>query len=294
MASCASVLREITIQISGLVRARISTCYSALHFWLTCILAPGCDFFGEGISGLQFGGTQPPPPVQQDPIDLQFAFVDVVPYLTDDESLTLQAGRFGMSFGSGRLVATRAAYEHSFFDGTDFQNSFTRVHYGKPPHSSRNRSQDTGEISGRDRTTTFWGLYVTHWFDAPHISGLVIYIAISIHNQEATYASGTAEENRQSLGTRQFGEWKGWDWNGEEVLQVGSFRKPIHSGMDGESRLRLHVPMPPSKAKTGSKGRCHQRRHQPTTAEHKEPLTRFILNRADFQRRQFAPPAKYY
>ncbi len=60
------------------------------------------------------------------------------------------------------------------------------------------------------------------WSDGMGISGLDLYY-LGIHNQEATYASGTAEENRQSLGTRQFGEWKGWDWNGEEVLQVGGF-----------------------------------------------------------------------
>jgi hypothetical protein len=183
-------------------------------------LGPRVRFFGEGISGLQFGGTRPPPPVQQDPIDLQFAFVDVVPYLTDDESLTLRAGRFGMSFGSGRLVATRAAPNIPFrWDGFEFL-------YSRPLWEATafltQPVQDTGEISGRDRSTTFWGLYVTHWFDAPHISGLDLYY-IGIHNQEAAYASGTAEENRQSLGSRQFGEWKGWDWNGEEVLQVGSF-----------------------------------------------------------------------
>jgi hypothetical protein len=51
------------------------------------------------------GESQPGPPAQKDPIDLQFAFLDVVPYLTDNERLTLRVGRFGMLFGSGRLVA---------------------------------------------------------------------------------------------------------------------------------------------------------------------------------------------
>src|SRR5262249_20109865 len=37
--------------------------------------------FAEGISGIVAGESQKPPPVQQDPIDLQFAFADVVPYL---------------------------------------------------------------------------------------------------------------------------------------------------------------------------------------------------------------------
>ena len=31
-------------------------------------------FFVEGVSGLMEGESQPAPPVQQDPIDLQFAF----------------------------------------------------------------------------------------------------------------------------------------------------------------------------------------------------------------------------
>src|SRR6266566_858549 len=47
-------------------------------------------FFAEGISGIVAGESHPPPPVQQNPIDLQFAFVDLVPYLTDDERLTLR------------------------------------------------------------------------------------------------------------------------------------------------------------------------------------------------------------
>ena len=66
-------------------------------------------FFAEGISGIVVGETRTPPPIQQDPGDLQFAFVEVVPWLTEDQRLTLRVGRFGMSFGAGRLVATRAA-----------------------------------------------------------------------------------------------------------------------------------------------------------------------------------------
>src|SRR5260370_15374597 len=75
-------------------------------------------FFAEGISGVIEGESQPAPRVQDDPIDLQFAFVDVVPWIKDGERLTLRVGRFGMSFGAGRLVATRAAPNIPFrFDG---------------------------------------------------------------------------------------------------------------------------------------------------------------------------------
>ena len=89
--------------------------------------------FLEGISGLVAGESQPAPAVQKDPVNMQFAFLDVVPFLSDDENLTLRVGRFGMSFGAGRLVATRAApnipfkfdgfeaiYEHPFWVATAF------------------------------------------------------------------------------------------------------------------------------------------------------------------------------
>jgi len=176
--------------------------------------------FTEGISGVMEGETPPAPPVQQDPIDLQFAFLDVLPYLTDDESLTLRAGRFGMSFGSGRLVATRAAPNIPFrFDG--FEAIYARPLWEATAFLTR-PVEDIGSISGSDPGTTFWGLYLTHWFDAPHQLGVDLYY-LGIHNNEATYASGTAEEDRHSFGLRIFGERNQWDWNEEGVIQVGSF-----------------------------------------------------------------------
>ena len=176
--------------------------------------------FAEGISGLIEGESQPAPPVQDDPIDLQFAFVEVVPYLTADERLALRAGRFGMSFGAGRLVATRAAPNIPFkFDGVELL-------YSRPLWDATafltQPGKDSGGLNGEDHSTTFWGLYVTHWFDTPHKLGLDLYY-LGIHREQGSYASGTGDERRHSLGAREFGEWEGWDWNAEQVLQVGSF-----------------------------------------------------------------------
>ncbi|MGH7993585.1 MAG: alginate export family protein, partial [Limisphaerales bacterium] len=177
-------------------------------------------FFVEGVSGLMEGESQPAPPVQQDPIDLQFAFLDVIPYLTDDERLTLRAGRFGMNFGAGRLVATRAAANILFrFDG--FEVIYTRPLWETTAFLMQ-PAKDSGGFNGEDHSTTFWGLYVTHWFDAPNRSGIDLYY-LGIANEDATYASGTGDEHRHSLGAREFGEWNHWDWDAEQVLQVGTF-----------------------------------------------------------------------
>lgn len=177
-------------------------------------------FFAEGISGIVAGESHRPPPVQQDPIDLQFAFVDVVPYLRDDDRLTLRVGRFGMSFGAGRLVATRAAPNIPFrFDG--FELLYSRSGWDMTGFLTQ-PVKDSGELSGADHRTTFWGLYATHYFDAPRTMGLDLYY-LGIHNEHATYASGMGDEHRHSLGAREFGVWNRWDWDAEQVLQFGTF-----------------------------------------------------------------------
>jgi hypothetical protein len=176
--------------------------------------------FAEGISGVIEGETPPAPKVQDDPIDLLFAFADVVTYLTDDRRLTLRAGRFGMFFGSGRLVATRAAPNIPFrFEGTE-------LIYDQPLWEATGfltrPVEDTGGISGVNPGIAFWGLYVTHWFDSRHTLGVDGYY-LGYSNDHATYASGTGNENRHSFGTRVFGSKNQWDWNDEAVVQVGTF-----------------------------------------------------------------------
>jgi len=176
--------------------------------------------FAEGISGVIEGENPPAPSVQDDPIDLQFAFADVVPYLNDDESLTLRGGRFGLSLGSGRLVATRASPNiPSRFDG--FEMIYSRPLWAATAFLTR-PVEDKGGISGSDPETTFWGLYVTHWFDGPHKLGMDLYY-LGIANDRTTYASGAGRENRHSFGTRIFGQRAQWDWNGESVIQAGTF-----------------------------------------------------------------------
>ena len=178
-------------------------------------------FFVEGISGLEQGESLPAPPPQKDLADLQFAFVDLTPYLDGDERLTLRIGRYGMSLGSGRLVATRAAPNIPFkFDGLEMLYAGPR--WEATAFLNHPVNESTYQFDGPDYSTTFWGLYVTHWFDAPRTSGLDFYY-LGIHREHGSYASGDGDEHRHSLGARLFGEKDGWDWNGESLIQFGSF-----------------------------------------------------------------------
>jgi hypothetical protein len=178
-------------------------------------------FFAEGISGIMEGQTGPKPPPQDDPIDLQFAFMDVIPYLTDDESLTLRAGRFGLSLGSGRLVATRASPNIPFkFDGAELL--YSRPDWEATAFLTRPVNETPEGFDDSDPATAFWGLYTTHWFDAVHKLGMDFYY-LGIERQHGMYASGTGYELRHSIGTRFFGTKAGFDWNAEGVFQTGTF-----------------------------------------------------------------------
>jgi hypothetical protein len=177
--------------------------------------------YAEGISGLEAGGSQPAPPVQNDPSNLQFAFLDLLPYLTEDEKLVLRGGRFGMSLGAGRLVASRAAPNIPFkFDGGEA--IYDRPDWEATAFFTRPVVETGNGFDSDDDSVKFWGLYMTHWFDAPRALGLDIYY-LGISREHGKYASGTGDEHRHSFGARWFGQRNQWDWNVEAVGQAGDF-----------------------------------------------------------------------
>jgi len=99
-ASCANGTRDTIIPTSGFGGKGSDSYFVATpHTAGRCAFGRPGAVFTEGISGIIEGESQHAPPIQNDPIDLQFAFVDVVPLLKDDERLTLRVGRFGMSLG---------------------------------------------------------------------------------------------------------------------------------------------------------------------------------------------------
>jgi len=178
-------------------------------------------FYVEGISGLIWGEEGSPPPVQDDPTNLQFAFVDVVPWLTEDLKLTVRFGRFGMSLGSGRLVATRAAPNIPFkFDGTELLYEWEG--WQALAFLTRPDEEQTDRFDGEDYNSIFWGAYLTHWLDSGKKDGFDLYY-LGLARKNSVYASGEADQHRHSVGIRSFGELAGWDWNAEGIVQFGSF-----------------------------------------------------------------------
>ena len=63
--------------------------------------------FGQLRSGLENGRKRGPRGIDEDQLNVQNLFVDIVPYKKINKSLTLRVGRQEIRYGSGRLVDVR-------------------------------------------------------------------------------------------------------------------------------------------------------------------------------------------
>jgi hypothetical protein len=180
-------------------------------------------FFVQGISGLQWGQSDESSPVNQNPLDLQQAFGDLV--FGDPEAnharLTIRGGRFQMTFGSARLVATRSAPNIPFkFDGIELIGALGKSRlYG---FVVRPAEEEKYRFDGANDHQTFWGIYGTTHLSGRLKMGLDLYY-LGLRDEDAAYQSGAATEERHSLGTRLFGKVGAWDYDLEPVFQLGSF-----------------------------------------------------------------------
>ncbi|HZR34936.1 MAG TPA: alginate export family protein [Nevskia sp.] len=179
--------------------------------------------FAQGISGLQFGQQETAPPVNQNPLDLQQGFVDYIlgHPTVEGPRLTTRFGRFEMTYGSGRLVATRAAPNIPFkFDGVQLIGGMgsSRVYaFAVHPGLEQKYRLDT-ENGGQ----AFWGVYSTTPLGWRLPANLDLYY-LGARYANARYAAGTGTELRHTIGTRSFGKAGGWDYDWEPVVQFGKF-----------------------------------------------------------------------
>jgi Alginate export len=204
------------VQYNNYVLQQI-TLYSDLH------VNQHVRFFVEGISGLQFGGEGVKAPVDVDPADLQQAFVDIA--IGDPEAhdlrITARGGRFEMTFGSGRLVATRAAPNIPFkYDGGELiiAKEKSRLYV----FATRPVMENKYEFDGANNQQAFWGIYGTTFLGGSLNTGIDLYY-LGLRSEDAQFADGVATEERHTLGTRIFGKANGFDYDIEPVLQIGTF-----------------------------------------------------------------------
>jgi hypothetical protein len=178
--------------------------------------------FGQLQSSLEDFRNGGPRPTDRDDLDFHQAFFDARLPLVDDDSLTLRGGRQEMAYGSQRLISVRESPNNRL--AFDAVRALTKLgKWQADAWISQPVEIDPGFFDDRRiHETTFWGGYVTGPVDfIPGLKADFYYLGISREN--ATYARGTADELRHSLGTRLFGKQDALDWNFEFVGQVGTF-----------------------------------------------------------------------
>jgi hypothetical protein len=179
--------------------------------------------FVQGLSGLQFGEQESAAPVNQNPIDVQQLFADytIGDPSTEGPRVTTRVGRFEMSYGSGRLIATRAAPNLPFkFDGVQIIAAAASARlYG---FLVRPGQEYKYHLDGENDGQSFWGIYAT----APTRRGFpstVDFYYLGAHYDNQAYVRGAAAEDRHSIGTRLSGNSGGWNYDWEPIVQFGRF-----------------------------------------------------------------------
>ncbi|MBY0113230.1 MAG: alginate export family protein [Phycisphaerales bacterium] len=181
--------------------------------------------FAQLLSGWSWGEELPKPPTQENKLDLQQGFGDLVwgdEQNAPQDSLRLRVGRQEMGFGSFRLVTSRDPTNARLtFDGvraTAVLNGNTFDAFLTRPVAPEPDIFDDGE----DDNTTFWGLYsVVPVLPEKRLSLDFYYLGLGRENTR--FQSGVGDEVRHSIGTRVWGRSRGWDYDAEAVFQFGTF-----------------------------------------------------------------------
>lgn len=167
----------------------------------------------------QVGRAEGPSPTDVDRGDLMQGFIDVSGAAASGD-LTLRGGRQEMSFGSSRLISVR--------DSPNIRRAFDGVRGFWKSEGYRADAFYVSPVDPRpgsfdDRTNgseALGGVYLTGPVAAPVNADLYWF---DYRRDNARFASGTADEWRQSIGTRLFGKAGGLDWDIEGVYQWGQF-----------------------------------------------------------------------
>jgi len=173
------------------------------------------------IQGSTADGRIDPSPVEQNPLELHQAFAEVSFVNTAASKLLFRVGRQELSYGSQRIVAVRdGPNNRQSFDGVkliaakgNYLADFFYSHYVVA------RDAIFNDTSNADKQ--FWGSYFVI-NKIPVIKNADLYY-FGYKRAKATFDDGAGEETRHSFGTRLWGKYQNWRYDGEAVYQFGSF-----------------------------------------------------------------------
>ncbi|MGJ1206436.1 alginate export family protein [Sphingobacterium lactis] len=165
------------------------------------------------------GSRIEPSPVDENPLDLHQAFVDVVALDQEETQLTLRLGRQEMSYGSQRLVSVREnPNNRQSFDGVKVMlnrnNTSIDAFYSHYVAVKKQIMDD-----GFNKNTRFWGVYGTQT-NLPVLGNMDLYY-LGFSKKKAVYNALKGDEERHSIGSRIWGGYGSWTYDLEGLYQFG-------------------------------------------------------------------------
>lgn len=157
-------------------------------------------------------------PVEENPLEVHQAFMDVSPLIADKAKLTVRIGRQELSYGSQRLISVREIPNNrQSFDAAKviFQtkNSQTDIFYSQYVVARKGIFDDR---SSKD--LQLWGVYYTTTI--PIIENIDLYY-LGYKKRNAVINDVSGKEHRHSLGTRLWNSNGNWLYDFEALYQLG-------------------------------------------------------------------------
>jgi hypothetical protein len=182
----------------------------------------GFRVFSQIQSGIETGRSGGPRGVDEDRLDLHQLFLDFSPFSSSEKNFTIRVGRQEIIFGSRRFFNYRERPNLRLsHDAVKLMAKAGRTDFtafaGRPVEIDRDYFDNN---SGNEHS--FWGLYSVTDVDWTFPQKVDLYY-IGLNHEQARFDQGTANEIRQSIGTRLSGKYGALDYNFELVFQFGSF-----------------------------------------------------------------------
>lgn len=202
-------------------------------------------------SGLSSGDPNPPPAVNQNPLDLHQLFIDIQLPLEKRSSFTIRLGRQELSYGSQRLVSLRdAPNNRQAFDGVKgiydskdirFEGFYTNYVQAR-----------TGIFDDRPSTAIrFWGGYGT--LKKQVLARHMDFYYLGIKKRSAFFDNEAGQETRHSVGTRWWDNSEQWQYDLEAVYQFGKMGSARISAYTISSNIAYRIKSAPLKPQIGVK-----------------------------------------
>lgn len=160
-------------------------------------------------------------PVDEDPLEVHQAFIDLYLNTGKKNRITLRTGRQELAYGSQRLIAVR--------DGPNNRQSFDALkimlagkNYKADLFTSRYVKAKKGLFNdGFNKDAKFWGVYVTK-NKIPVLQNIDVYY-MGLWKRKSVFDEAGAKELRYSVGSRIWSSKGAFKYDAEGLYQFGEF-----------------------------------------------------------------------